>query len=349
MTHRILLVLGLGACAVHNPAVETTTITHLRTQDALVMAPEAPVGFGTSLAPGMTSLTAMAGLTGTQAPTGNVGQHAIPVSGGLRGAAGATDGVEVTVSGTLGSPNIDPGPLAEGLDRPEGVLGRGAVGMRGFVPLRSEVELGMSLDVGAEASSFARTDTVIVHHSDAYGTTEDRSADTTYDLRVKPHVRSAMILRAPLPGLPVSVIGGGQVQNWTVYWAEAQRTETCTTYALGDVVCHTSGSIPTKPSKQVAIFTPTVGASLLTDAATIHLQAFAHLGPDAVDTVPWGAMLGIELFGRPKSDGVATNGPGAPSRIGTPAPGSTSEAPATAERHRQDPLQQPILPTGVRP
>jgi hypothetical protein len=298
MTHRILLVLGLGACAVHNPAVETTTITHLRTQDALVMAPEAPVGFGTSLAPGMTSLTAMA------------------------------DGVEVTVSGTLGSPNIDPGPLAEGLDRPEGVLGRGAVGMRGFVPLRSEVELGMSLDVGAEASSFARTDTVIVHHSDAYGTTEDRSADTTYDLRVKPHVRSAMILRAPLPGLPVSVIGGGQVQNWTVYWAEAQRT---------------------KPSKQVAIFTPTVGASLLTDAATIHLQAFAHLGPDAVDTVPWGAMLGIELFGRPKSDGVATNGPGAPSRIGTPAPGSTSEAPATAERHRQDPLQQPILPTGVRP
>ncbi len=310
----LFLISGLTACSMHNRPIEQTSVTHTRSQDALVMAPEAPVGFGSSLAPGMTSLSAIAGLTGTQAPTGNVGQHAIPVSGGLRGAAGATEGLEVTVSGTLGSPSIDPGPLAEGLDRPEGVLGRGALGLRGFVPTRSVVEIGMSFDVGAEASSYAQTDTVVIRHRDRAGTDENRSSDTSYDMLLRPHVRSALILRAPLPSLPISLVAGGQVQNWTVYWAEASRTDTCTTYSNGDSSCTTTGSIPGKPTTQVALFTPTAGASLRTDVADIHLQGFVHLGPDAADVVPWGGMVAIELFGRPAPEKVAQRDQGTEER-----------------------------------
>jgi hypothetical protein len=253
----------------------------------------------------MTSLSAIAGLTGTQAPTGNVGQHAIPVSGGLRGAAGATEGLEVTVSGSVGSPSIDPGPLAEGLDGPEGVLGRGAIGLRGFVPTRSAIEVGMSFDLGAEASSYAQTDTVVITHRDRAGTDENRTSDTTYELLLKPHVRTALMFRAPLAALPVSIVAGGQLQNWTVYWAQASRTDTCTTYASGDAVCTTAGRIPDKPTRQVAILTPTAGASIRTDVADIHLQGFVHLGPSAADVVPWGGMVAIELFGRPDPEQIA--------------------------------------------
>ena len=296
------LLAGLAACSMHNRPVEQISVTHTRTQDALVMAPEAPIGFGRQLTPGMTSLSAIAGLTGTQAPTGNVGQHAIPVSGGLRGAAGATKGLEVTVSGTVGSPGIDVGPLADGVDPPEGLLGRGAVGLRGFVPTRSSVDIGMSFDVGAEASSYAQTDTVVITHRDRQGTDENTTSDRSYDLLVKPHLRTAMMVRAPLPGLPVSVVAGGQLQNWTVYWAQASRTDTCTRFSNGDTVCSTTGSIPDKPTRQVALFTPTAGASFQTDVADIHVQGFVHLGPDAVSAVPWGGMVAIELFGKPKDD-----------------------------------------------
>lgn len=299
---RLALLVGLSACSMHNRPVEQISVTHTRTQDALVMAPEAPVGFGRQLTPGMTSLSAIGGLTGTQAPTGDVGQHAIPVSGGLRGAAGASKGVEVTVSGTVGSPSIDPGLVADTPSQPEGILGRGAVGLRGFIPTSSAVDIGMSFDIGAEASSYAQTDRVVITHRDRSGVDENSTSDTSYDLLIKPHVRSAMMVRAPLPGLPVSVVGGAQVQNWTVYWAEASRTDTCTTYTSGDTTCITTGSIPDKPTKQVALFTPTAGASFTTDVADFHVQGFVHLGPDAAQGVPWGGMIAIELFGKPSQE-----------------------------------------------
>ena len=298
--------LALSACSFHDRPVEQLSVSHTVAQDALVMAPEAPSAVGRPLTPGMTSLSALAGLTHTRAPGDDVGQQAIPVTGGLRGAAGIARGMEVAVSGSVGTPRVDPGPFAAAIEQPDGFLGRGAVGIRGFVPTMEGLDVGLSVDLGAEASTFRRTDTTVITHRDRYGTSSQQTQEASYDLRVKPHVRSAFLVRANVPQLPLSVMGGGQVQNWTVYWAEANHTETCTRYRSGQTACASEGSIPERPTRTVVLLTPSAGVSLQTDVADIHLQTFMHLGPEAAQAVPWGAMVTLELLGSGRAQDVQT-------------------------------------------
>lgn len=302
-THDIakLAVLILSGCGPGH-VIRQTSVTQIRDQDALVMAPEAPMGFGTSLPAGSASLSLGAGLTAVQTMSGDdFGQKTLPLSGLMRGAVAAGQRVELTASGSLGSPDVELGPLARGVDGLDGVLGRGTLGMRMFVPIKGLVQWGWSIDAGAEATHLARTDTVTTTVKDRRnGSDSSEQSETYYRMRTLPHARLGSVLRVPVPG-GVSMISGFQVQSWPVYWGRRVQTDTCNEYSSGDTECWTTGNVDVAPSKFVAVITPTLGASLQSGSNTLHIQGFANLGVEHVQAVPWGAAVTLEhIVSKPK-------------------------------------------------
>lgn len=283
----------LVACGENRP-IQQTTVTQLREQRSLVTAPEAPMGFGASLPAGAAGLSFGGAFTAAGQPgEGEPGEHVLPLSALLRGAVAAGEGVEFTASGSLASPDVDAGPIAPGVDDRSGVLGRGMLGMRTFLPMKGLVEWGWAFDLGAEATHVSRTDTVTTDVRDRDGTASTVSASTIHDLKVHPHTRVATMLRVPTP-LPFTAVGGFQLQTWPAYWASRTRTETCTVWRGGEQQCDHSGSVNGPASHLVVVFTPTLGATIDAGSTAIHLQAFTHIGDTAVQNVPWGAMVMLE-------------------------------------------------------
>lgn len=295
-----VICLWLAGCGANRIVVQTTT-TQLREQDALVRAPELPLGFGASLPAGGASVSFGGGYTAVGSvdrPTW--GQQVLPLAGLARGAVAAGERFELAASGSLGSPDIDLGPLARGDADRSGILARGAVGLRTFFPLDGLVEWGLSFDLGAEASHLSRTDTVVVETRTRKGTVSDTDTDVFHDLRIHPHVRGATMLRVPT-AFGFTAIGGAQLQTWPAYWGARTQSDTCTRWRSGTEDCVRSGSISGSPSRLVAVLTPTVGATLNVARTDVHVQIFGNVGDGPVQDVPWGAAVTIERIIGPGS------------------------------------------------
>jgi hypothetical protein len=283
----------LAGCGVPYQRVTTTQV---RQQDALVMAPAPPLGFGARLPMGAGSGSLGAAFTASlPTDSDDVGSQILPLEGLARGALAATDGVELTVSGSVASPDVGLEHLTPVIEGRDGYLGRGDVGLRMFAsPAASRTEWAFAVDFGAEATHDLVTDTVTTENHIRFHEPSQRVDSSSFDrLRTLPHARLATSIRAPVaPG--VWAVTGAQVQTWPTYWATRTQVDTCTSYRGGYEDCDTEGSIDGAPSRAVAVFSPTVGVAIPVGGASVLVQTWANLGVEGVQTAPWGALVTVE-------------------------------------------------------
>jgi hypothetical protein len=292
MTRWLLLIGTLAACS---PAVlRQDIVTHHVQQEAVVMAPEAPMPVGAALGAGDASLTLAGVMSGTSARPGQ--QQFVPMHGAARGAIGARHGMELVASGAAGSLAMGSAFGGASVNGARGVLGRGALGMRG-VAMLGVVELSGSMDLGAQLDALRRTRTTTFTRIDAAGTRSDVDVDRQVTLRMVPHGRVGTALRAPITGIArveLAVAAGVEAQSWSSYWAHREHVEVCTTWVDGHHRCDRSGPIG-PPMQFVGVVTPHLGLSARAAGATVHATGFFRGGSQAVTATPWGVSVGVEL------------------------------------------------------
>lgn len=315
-----------------SPAVVRQVQTQLvAEQVAAVPQPMAPLGVGAQLSRGQSSVLLGAALSNNRStePHGasTIGATVVPLLGVGRAAVALGDGLELVASG---------GAIPSGAEVPQlglsgsdfvGVVGRGALGLRGFVGLsNTPLEWSFSYDMGAVAAIHQRTDTRTTTVSDLQGSWEEITVNASRpSVLVIPEGRLGTALSVPLSEPGIRASAALTVQSWPVFWDRRGASRTCTTYANGVTDCSSRNNLPARPSRLAAVTTPALGLSVDLDGLTLHGQARAHLGPDALGRHPFGGLLALERQ-------LGARGVQAPAviQIEPPAPAAAPEPPGGA-------------------
>ncbi|MEQ1507052.1 MAG: hypothetical protein ABMB14_32795 [Myxococcota bacterium] len=294
----VVWVASAAGCAGIRPIQQVTTI-HEVEQQAAVSPPSPPLGATGPLDRGMASVVGGASFAAVQGPVApSTGQQVAPLLGIGRLAGAVSQRVEFVASGAGGPATGSlPGQAADDPDGLRGFVGWADTGMRVWAARGSNVQWGFSFDLGAEASVLRVTDRWVTEtRVRGEGTSTTDTVTVSPDVtRVHPDLKLGTVVRVPVPQLPAHAVLGLQLETWPVYWSSASSTESCVRFTFGDDRCRDAGGVPNASSRLAGVFTPTLGASVVTGDVVVHVLGYANLGGDVGERVPGGVVALVEL------------------------------------------------------
>ncbi|MEZ4241979.1 MAG: hypothetical protein R3F59_38675 [Myxococcota bacterium] len=291
---RGLVVCGVGlwtlGCMAGRP-IRQTSVMKVRTQEALVMAPDAPTGFGRPAPQGHVNLGLGASLAG--GGSASEGERLLPLSGTARAAVAPLRGFELVATASVASVDASAPPLVRPISGYDGLLGRGTVGVRGAVEVPAGSWWSWSLDLGVDSSHLSVTETTTTTvRSRAEPDADSAHTQRWDDVRLHPYARTATFVGVPVAGA-ASLIVGVQAQTTPRYWRRRTEAEICTSFRGGGVDCATEGDVHAPPSPLGAVVAPTLGVDVDLGTDTFGAVLYANAGAQQLSAVPVGAAVSL--------------------------------------------------------